>query len=126
MRQFYYRLCIWLGIYKREDFVTVHEVVKHAIIHYPVHPKNWAGICIVLSNALATVARVSVRYSNVRRYIGALNPEFFGLSSKSMGEHDYWWSTKDSEAKYIRLEALRKMLAYYTEHEVLIKKFKRL
>lgn len=106
--------------------MTAHEVVKYALVHYPAHPKRWIGICIALRNALSTVAKVSVRYSRTHRYIGALNPEFFGLSSKFRDEHDYWWSTKDSEAKYIRLVALKQMLEYYAKHEVLIKKFKRL
>lgn len=126
MRQIYYRLCIFLGIYRREDFVTAYDVVKYAIKHYPVHPGRWVGICIMLRNALYTVAKVNIHYSKVRRYIGALNPEFFGLSSKFKDEHDYWWSTRDSEAKYIRLAALKQMLTYYTEHEVLIKIGKRL
>lgn len=30
LRQWYYRVCLFLGIYKREDFVTVSEVVNEA------------------------------------------------------------------------------------------------
>ena len=122
MRQIYYRLCIRLGIYKREDFVTAREVVKYAIVHYPVHPKHWIGICIALRDALATVARVNICYSKVRKYLGALNPKFFGLSSKFRDEHDYWWSTEVREAKFVRIKALKKMLEYYLKHEVLIRK----
>lgn len=122
MRQIYYRLCIRLGVYKREDFVTAREVVKYAIVHYPVHPKHWIGICFALRDALFTIAKISVHYSKVQKYIKALSPEFFGLSSEFRDEHDYWWSTKDSEAKYVRIKALKKMLEYYSKHEVLIRK----
>lgn len=123
MRQLYYRLCIRLGIYKREDFVTAHEVVKYAIVHYPVHPKHWTSICIMLANALQVVAKIKrAHYTEVHHYIKALSPEFFGFSRKFIDLHDYWWDTEGNEAKNVRIKALKKMLEYYTNHEVLIKK----
>lgn len=30
LRQWYYRVCLFLGIYKREDFVTVSDVLNEA------------------------------------------------------------------------------------------------
>lgn len=123
MRQIYYRVSLFLGIYKREDFVTAHEVVKYAIVHYPVHPKHWIGICIMLARALQVVAKIErAHYTEAHCYIKALNKKFFGLPNDKNQMYDYWWETKGNEAKNVRIKALKKMLEYYSEHEVLIKK----
>lgn len=128
MRQFYYRICLFLGIYKEEDFVTVYRVVQSAYESYrklPVYA--WKGLCPTLCRALADIAHRQVSYKNIRSYIGKFNPKFLG-AKVDMRKSAFWWpdainASDCGQAYYLRLEALEKLQSYYFEHSsILIRK----
>ena len=52
LRQWYYRVCLFLGIYKREDFVTIAEVVMDA--YREIYNRSYClgGLCGFLRRTL--------------------------------------------------------------------------
>ena len=128
MRQIYYRVCLFLGIYKEEDFVTVYRVVQSAYESYRKLPvPAWKGLCPTLCQALVDIAHRQVSYKNISRYIGKFNPKFLG-AKVDMQKSCFWWpdalkATDSKQAYYLRLEALEKLQAYYFEYSsILIRK----
>lgn len=130
MRQLYYRLCIRLGIYKEEDFVTVWRVVNAAYWAYR-KMSNWVGLCQILCNSLREIAGISISYKDIPKYIPKFNPEFLGAKVDKR-KSPFWWpdliATADTkQAYYLRLGALEKLRDYYFySPKILIKKGKRL
>lgn len=125
LRQWYYRVCLFLGIYKREDFVKVSEVVKNAY-------KNFCdccyldGLCIFLRRALWIKAKISIDIGEVQRYIPKFTRQFLGAPKERL-RFDYWWSiSEEEESRTVRLEALTKLYNYYINHDELILKEKEL
>lgn len=118
LRQWYYRVCLFLGIYKREDFVTVSEVVEEAYDNfYSFHRER--GLCASLNSALYKCAGIDT-YSP-RNYIPKFTQKFVGAPEQTF--FGFWWPDLHGlEAKEIRLEALTKLHNYYIDHDELILK----
>ena len=130
MRQIYYRVCLFLGIYKREDFVTAWYVVNTAYNRYKKIPAfAWGGLCQTFRNSLRDVAGIIVSYEDIHKYIPKFNPKFLGAEVNKR-KSPFWWpdlvtSTNAKQAYYLRLEALKKLQEYYFyERTILIKKGK--
>lgn len=125
LRQWYYRVCLFLGIYKREDFVKVSEVVKYA--YRELYTCSYAdGLCVSLIGALSRKAKIIVRMNEVQRYIPKFTRRFVGAPKERL-RFDYWWeTTKGEESRNVRLEALTKLHNYYIDHDELILKGKEL
>lgn len=125
LRQWYYRICLFLGIYKREDFVKVSEVVKAAYRDVYAQP-HAEGLCISLSGALLDKAKIIVDLSKVQRYIPKFTRQFVGAPKERLHKC-YWWSvTSGEESRTVRLDALQTLFNYYYEHDELILKGKKL
>ena len=125
LRQRYYRICIFLGIYKREDFVTVSEVVKDA--YRDLYSCSCVcGLCGFLIKALIHKAEIAVGVGEIQRYIPKFTRQFVG-APKERWCYAYWWeTTKGEESRTVRLEALAKLHNYYIDHDELILKGKEL
>lgn len=125
LRQWYYRVCLFLGIYKREDFVTIAEVVKDAQRDLRTTPYA-DGLCVFLRRALLRKAKISIYINEVQRYIPKFTRRFVG-APKERWYYDYWWDImKGEESRTVRLEALTKLHNYYIDHDELILKGKEL
>ena len=125
LRQWYYRVCLFLGIYKREDFVTVSEVVWDAYRNLCTHSYT-DGICVFLRRALWCKAKIAIGFDEVQRYIPKFTRRFVGAPKERL-HLDYWWElTKEEESRTVRLEALTKLYNYYIDHDELILKGKML
>lgn len=122
LRQWYYRVCLFLGIYKREDFVTVSDVLNEAYIDlYSSSYTN--GLCVLLNHALYKCAGINTYY--IRKYIPKFTKKFVGAPKRT--RCGYWWPDLHGlEAREIRLEALTKLYNYYIDHDELILKGKEL
>lgn len=125
LRQWYYRVCLFLGIYKREDFVNVSEVVKGAYRDLRTH-SYVDGLCVFLRRALWRKAKISININEVQRYIPKFTRYFVGAPKERL-RFDYWWVISDEEeSRTVRLEALDKLYNYYINHDELILKGKEL
>lgn len=125
LRQWYYRVCLFLGIYKREDFIKVSEVVKDAYIGL-YNDSYVEGLCIFLIRALWRKAKISIGLDEVQRYIPKFTRQFVGAPKERL-RSDYWWEiTKGEESRTVRLEALTKLYNYYINHDELILKGEKL
>lgn len=123
LRQWYYRVCLFMGIYKSEDFVTAYQVVNKSY-EVLLNMRCKVGLCVLLSNALDTVAGINTFHPS--RYISKFTKRFLG-APKEESYAGYWWPELNREESYaVRLEALRKLCDYYIEHDELILKGKRL
>ena len=121
LRQWYYRVCLFLGIYKREDFVTVSEVVKGA--YRDLHTHSYVGgLCIFLRRTLWRKAKILINIDEVQRYIPKFTRQFVGAPKERL-RSDYWW---EEGLRTVRLEALTKLYNYYIDHDELILKGKKL
>lgn len=119
LRQWYYRVCLFLGIYKREDFVTVSDVLNEAYISSYTN-----GLCVLLSRALYKCAGINA-YRTIVKYIPKFTKKFVGAPERT--RNGYWWPDLHGlEAREIRLEALTKLYNYYIDHDELILKGKKL
>lgn len=121
MRQTYYRICLFLGIYKREDFVTAYDIVNYALKNYP--ETGVAGICRMLQNALYDLAGIKIHWSRVPKYLKKFNKHFLGAPESDNGL--FWWPQLAGDkalARYVRIRALGVLKAYYFKHNILIKK----
>ena len=125
LRQWYYRVCLFLGIYTREDFVTVSEVVKDA--YRDLYACYYVeGLCAFLKGALLLKAEIVVGISEIQRYIPKFTRQFLGAPKERLC-YAYWWdNTKGEESRTVRLEALAKLHNYYIDHDELILKGKEL
>lgn len=125
LRQWYYRICIFLGIYKMEDFVKVSEVVKGA--YRELYSCSYTeGLCIFLGKALRRKAEIAVDMGEIQRYIPKFTRQFVG-APKERSHSAYWWKlTNGEESRTVRLEALTKLYNYYINHDELILKGKEL
>lgn len=122
LRQWYYRICIFLGIYKREDFVTVSEVLNEAYRDLCSSPCT-NGLCILLQLALDNRAGIFTYY--VTKYIPKFTKKFVGAPERTC--NGYWWpDLHGQEAREIRIDALQTLLNYYCAHDELILKGKEL
>lgn len=122
LRQWYYRICIFLGIYKREDFVTVSEVLNEAYRDLCSSPCT-NGLCVLLNLALYKCAGIDTYY--IRKYIPKFTKKFVGAPKRT--RCGYWWpDLHGQEAREIRLDALQTLLNYYNAHDELILKGKEL
>lgn len=124
MRQVYYRICLFLGIYKREDFVTAYDIVSHALKNYP--ETGVPGMCGRLQNALQALADIVIAWSEVPKYLKKFNKYFLDAPES---DEPFWWPqyrNDEAMARYVRLHALEVLKTYYFNHNVLIKKGKRL
>lgn len=125
LRQWYYRVCLFLGIYKSEDFVKVSEVVNVAYRNLYTHPFV-EGLCIFLRRALWCKAEISININEVQRYIPKFTRQFVGAPKERL-RSDFWWDiTQGEESRTVRLEALTKLYNYYINHDELILKGKKL
>lgn len=125
LRQWYYRICLFLGIYKREDFVTIAEVVMDAYRALYSHSYT-EGLCVFLRRALWRKAKISTDINKVQRYIPKFTRRFLG-APKERWYYAYWREiTKGEESRTVRLEALAKLYNYYINHDELILKGKEL
>ena len=123
LRQWYYRVCLFLGIYKMEDFVTVSEVVNEAYKELYSSP-NTNGLCVLLNRALCKLAGIYA-YGITVKYIPKFTKKFVGAPERTC--NDFWWPDLHGiEAREIRLEALTKLYNYYIDHDELILKGKEL
>lgn len=121
LRQWYYRVCLFLGIYKMEDFVTVSDVVNEAYIDLYSSPCT-NGLCLLLRDALYKHAGIYA-YSTIVKYIPKFTKKFVGAPKRT--RCGYWWPDLHGlEAREIRLEALTKLYNYYIDHDELILKGK--
>lgn len=125
LRQWYYRVCLFLGIYKRENFVTISEVVNEA--YKELYNCSYTeGLCVLLRKVLWYKAEISVDIDEVQRYIPKFTRQFLG-APKERWNFAYWWdTTKREESRTVRLEALAKLHNYYIDHDELILKGKEL
>ena len=122
LRQWYYRVCLFLGIYKREDFVTVSDVLNEAYknLYSSPDPK---GLCSLLNSALYNCAGIDTYFP--REYIPKFTKEFVGAPEQT--SFGFWWPDLHGfEAKEVRIKALIKLFNYYYAHDELIKKQKNL
>lgn len=125
LRQWYYRVCLFLGIYKREDLVTIAEVVEEAQRDLRTFP-HADGVCIFLRRTLWRKAEISIDINEVQRYIPKFTRQFVGAPKERL-HLAYWWKTTNKEeARTVRLEALTKLHNYYIDHDELILKGKKL
>lgn len=125
LRQWYYRVCLFLGIYKREDFVTVSEVVKDAYRDLYDCPCA-SGLCVLLTIALYSKTKIVISIGEIPRYIPKFTRQFLG-APKERRCYAYWWEiTEGEESRTVRLEALTKLYNYYVTHDELILKGKRI
>lgn len=125
LRQWYYRVCLFMGIYKREDFVTIAEVVEEAQSDLRATPYA-VGLCAFLSRALLLKAEISIPISDIQRYIPKFTRRFVGAPKERL-HFSYWWeTTMEEESRTVRLEALTKLYNYYIDHDELILKGKEL
>ena len=123
LRQCYYRVCLFLGIYKREDFVTVSDVLNEAYKDLYSSPYT-SGLCILLQRALCKHARIDA-YPVVVKYIPKFTKKFVGAPERS--RNGFWWPDLHGlEAREIRLDALQTLFNYYINHDELILKGKNL
>lgn len=122
LRQWYYRVCLFLGIYKREDFVKVSEVVKNAYENLR-DCYYLDGLCIFLRRALWLKAKIAIKnLDEIQRYIPKFTRRFVGAPKERL-RLNYWWSLSDEEkSRTVRLEALAKLYNYYINHDELILK----
>lgn len=125
LRQWYYRVCLFLGIYKREDFVTIAEVVEDA--YENLYDHSYAkGLCVLLAGALLRKAKILTYLNEIQRYIPKFTRQFVG-APKERQYLAYWWETTNGEeSRTVRLEALTKLYNYYIDHDELILKGKEL
>lgn len=125
LRQWYYRVCLFLGIYKREDFVKVSEVVKGAYID--LRTCFYAeGLCFFLRRALYNKAKIPIGFNEIQRYVPKFTRRFVGAPEGRL-HLNYWWKLTDGEeSRTVRLEALTKLFNYYIDHDELILKGKEL
>lgn len=125
LRQWYYRVCLFLGIYKREDFVTVSEVVKDA--YRDLYACSYVeGLCILLKRALWYKADIAIDINEIPRVIPKFTRQFVGAPKERLC-FGYWWDIANGEeARTVRLEALIKLYNYYIDHDELILKRKEL
>lgn len=122
LRQWYYRICIFLGIYKREDFVTVSDVLNEAYKDLYSSPCT-NGLCILLQHALYKHAGIDT-YTAVK-YIPKFTKKFVGAPERT--RCGYWWpDLHGQEAREIRLDALQTLFNHYYAHDELILKGKEL
>lgn len=123
LRQWYYRVCLFLGIYKREDFVTVSEVVMDA--YRELYNCSYTeGLCCFLGEALRCKAEIVIDFDKIQRYIPKFTRQFVG-APKERWRCAYWWdTTNEEESRTVRLEALAKLYNYYVAHDELILKGK--
>lgn len=122
LRQWYYRVCLFLGIYKREDFVTVSDVLNEAYKDFYSSPHK-KGLCFFLESALYKCAGICT-YSP-RKYIPKFTKKFVGAPEGACC--GFWWPHLHGlEAKEIRLDALQTLFYYYEAHDELILKGKEL
>lgn len=125
LRQWYYRICLFLGIYKREDFVTIAEVVIDAYEELYDCPCA-SGLCGLLRRALCSKTKTVICIDEIPRYIPKFTRQFLG-APKERWCYAYWWNiTKGEESRTVRLEALTKLYNYYIDHDELILKGKEL
>lgn len=125
LRQWYYRVCLFLGIYKREDFVTVSEVVMEAYRELYAY-SHTEGLCILLRKALYRKAGITIDADEIQRYIPKFTRQFVG-APKERSHSAYWWKLMNGEeSRTVRLEALTKLHNYYIDHDELILKGKEL
>lgn len=125
LRQWYYRVCLFLGIYKREYFVTVSEVVNEAYGELYAY-SHTEGLCILLKKALWRKAGITICMDEIQIYIPKFTRWFVGAPKKRWG-YAYWWEiTEGEESRTVRLEALAKLYNYYIDHDELIQKHKNL
>lgn len=123
LRQWYYHVCLFLGIYKREDFVKVSEVVKYAYRNLYVD-SHVRGLCILLGESLYHKAKIKIDINEIRRYIPKFTRQFVGAPKERL-HLIYWWdNTKGEESRRVRLDALAKLHNYYINHDELILKGK--
>ena len=122
LRQWYYRVCLFLGIYKKEDFATIAEVVEEAYDNfYSSHRER--GLCASLNPALYKCAGIDTCYP--RKYIPKFTKKFVGAPERTF--FGIWWpELRGPEAREIRLKALTKLYNYYIDHDELILKGKKL
>lgn len=123
LRQWYYRVCLFLGIYKREDFVSIAMVVNDA--QRELRNAHYVdGLCILLGKALRCKAEISINISEIQRYIPKFTRQFVG-APKERSHSAFWWKiTNGEESRTVRLEALTKLYNYYLDHDELILKGK--
>lgn len=122
LRQWYYRVCLFLGIYKREDFVTVSDVLNEAYknFYYSLREK---GLCVSLNSALYKCAGIDT--CSPRKYIPKFTKKFVGAPKQTF--FGFWWpDLLGLQSREIRLEALTKLYNYYINHDELILKGKEL
>lgn len=125
LRQWYYRVCLFLGIYKRSDFVKVSEVVNDAYRDLYAY-SHASGLCILLREALWYKAKISIDVDEIPRYIPKFTRQFVG-APKERWNYAYWWEIMNrEESRTVRLEALTKLYNYYINHDELILKRKKL
>lgn len=125
LRQWYYHICLFLGIYKREDFVRVSDIVNEACLRFNA-PENPIGLCVTLRDALYIKANVSVLdLGDIPRYVHKFTPDFLD-APLPYGIKGYWWPVEKEDARQVRTEALTKLCNYYVDNDELILKGKRL
>ena len=125
LRQWYYRVCLFLGIYKREDFVTIAEVVRDAYRDF-YDCSCLGGLCGFLRISLCSKAEIMISVDKIQRYIPKFTRRFLG-APKGRWHCAYWWDiTKGEKSRTVRLEALTKLYNYYIDHDELILKGKEL
>lgn len=122
LRQWYYRVCLFMGIYKREDFVEVSDVLNEAYKELYSLPHR-KGLCVLLNSALYKCAGIDA--CSPRKYIPKFTQEFVGAPKQN--SFGFWWPDLHGlQSKEIRLEALAKLYNYYINHDELILKGKEL
>ena len=124
LRQWYYRVCLFLGIYKREDFVKVSEVVKDAYRNLYAN-YHVSGLCILLGESLRHKAEIKIAINEIQRYIPKFTRRFVGAPKERL-HACYWWKLMSEESRTVRLKALTKLHNYYIDHDELILKGKEL
>lgn len=120
LRQWYYRVCLFLGIYKREDFVKVSEVVKEA--YRDLYTSSYVeGLCILLRRALWDKAKIVIDIDEIQRVIPKYTRQFVGVPKERL-RSGYWWTMRGEKSRAVRLEALAKLYNFYINHDELILK----